>query len=165
MIGCAPGMDAPVSSPAAPVRPRHGALDPLQSLRELLIALDAVLPFVHLPRDGSGCELVDLQRVREAQACARRLLRLPWVAVLEASSTHLDESERAMLADGAPPDPFLSIMACDHGWLLHVPTTIAPAAPLGPGLANLFAAAARQKIAYVRVDDDAPLVPDVDVLS
>ncbi|UJJ53085.1 hypothetical protein [Rhodanobacter denitrificans] len=130
-----------------------------------MIALDAVLPFVHLPRDASSSVRVDLQRVREAQACARRLLRLPWVAVLEASSTHLDESERAMLADGAPPDPFLLIMACDHGWLLHVPTVTGPNAPLGPGLANLFAFAARQKIAYVRIDDDAPLVPDVVVLS
>ncbi|MEY2117300.1 hypothetical protein [Rhodanobacter sp. FW106-PBR-R2A-1-13] len=141
------------------------AFDPVRTLRELLNGIDAVLPYVHLPRDASVADGLALPRVREAQASARRLLRLPWIGLLEASSTHLDPSERSALADGAPPDPFLLVMACDHGWLLHTTSSGSLLSPLGPGLAALFALAKRARIAYVRIDDDAAVVPGMAVLS
>lgn len=135
-------------------------LDPRRSLRELVLGIDALLPFAR----ASTAPAADItpalaSSVAAVNAC-RRLDALPWSPFLDASLQHLTPSEVEALSAGAAPDPFLLSMANDHAWLLYCPDPMfATRAALGPGLAALFALAQKHGFRYVRIDEDAPPIP------
>jgi len=133
-------------------------------LRELGYGLSSVLPFARAGANGQADAADALAYAKGSLDLARRIEVLPWQATLEVSADHLTAAEIEGLRQGESPHPFNLSMANDHAWLLHVPPSAESAslpAPLGVGLASLFAFAIQHGFRYVRVDEDVAPLPGV----
>lgn len=137
--------------------------DPRLALRDLTLALAALLPYA---RQGGGGSLEAAQEIANARRLldhARQLDGLPWSAVMDASLAHLSPAEREALQSGHTPDPFTLCMTNDHAYMVfRADGGTADAPVLGPGLSAIAARAADHGFRYVRLDEDCATVPGLE---
>ena len=135
-------------------------MDPKTLCRELGFALSGLMPFARAGAQGQADAVDALAFGRHVLEVAKSVDGLPWQGVLEASSRHLTREELDALAEGVPPQPFVLSMSAEHAWLLRVDRSGAEHA-LGAGLRRLHDYCVMRGFAYVRIDEDVPLLRDL----
>lgn len=139
-------------------------LDPRVLVRELGFAISSLLPFARAGAAGQPDGVEALAFGRSMMAATKVVDGLPWQALLEVSTRHLQDDERQALQDGERPSPFAVCMGNDHSWLLRLDA--ADGSPsFSPGLDALADYCRTRGFRYARVDDDAPCLPGLPLRS